>query len=157
MSPHTVKVQICGSLYQTRQLWTLTLSSLSLLMVIFASMRWLLRTMISPRRALFSSSWWWDCHTEERTILLGVIGKSREEYEGGKVGRKRARRQRERRSVCSQCQQQVLIKRRLKLPAFISYQLLWELKTRGKIIAGRDRPNLSSVNAVKKRKKENKK
>lgn len=39
----------------------LTLSSLSLLMVILASMRWLLRTMISRLRALFSSSWWWDC------------------------------------------------------------------------------------------------
>lgn len=35
-------------------------------------------------------------------------------------------------SVSSQRQQQVLIKRRLQLPAFISYQLLWELKKREK-------------------------
>lgn len=68
MSPHTVKVQICGSVYETRQSQALTLSSLSLLMVIFASMRWLLRTMISPLRTLFSSSWWWDCNIEKSAI-----------------------------------------------------------------------------------------
>ena len=47
------------------QLWVLTLSSLSLLMVIFASMRWLLRRMISRLRAIFSSSWCWDCSVRD--------------------------------------------------------------------------------------------
>ncbi len=64
----TKKFRYYGQYYM--QPYILTLSSLSLLMVIFASMRWLLRTMISRLSALFSSSWWWDCSVSGEETML---------------------------------------------------------------------------------------
>lgn len=55
----------------------LTLSSCSLSMVSLASIRWLLRTMISLLSARFSSSWCWDWWRESSKTTINLKKKKR--------------------------------------------------------------------------------